>query len=1040
MISKTIILSCNIFMNLSPAFSQESSPVFNRLTTLDGLSNNSVNCITQDSSGFIWVGTQDGLNRYDALHFKIYRNDPHNRNTLSNNYITGLAVGKEGLIWIGTDNSLCRLNPVNDSFAIYKNEPGKTGTISNSSWPKPFIDNANDLWIATKSGLDYFDPVTKKFTVYNIAPAEDIKRDPSTNVIEKIIEDKQGRLWCLGIYKLFLFDRASHRFVSSFTINRRANKDIAQKDETHFYLGQFESGLLELDITTSEIRSIPVKDPYNSSISLFNDTTSGNNPLLYIGTTNSGVIRYDPTLKEQEIFQPDIFNDRSISGEYVPAVFRDKQRSLWFATNKGICVLNPQMQLFKNKLLGQDDFPGQFEKFGEISAYYEKSDTQYLGVWPFKGLYKYDHDDKLLQTTGIVSRSSKSSLSKSIFYFLPSNDYLWICTDSGLVRWNERTGQNKVFIPSPGDTSIHREHLRMRKLLPLDNNQFLVRTWNWGILVFDKKENRFIKHYLHKSNDTTSLPSNNIFDIVKLADGNIYVSTANGLCHFLTNEGRFITYKPVPGSGDIVPLKKMDVDANNNLWIASNVGLFFFNTSAKTFEHYTSADGMAINICNRVCIDNKEKIWVTTTVGITRFDPLTKKFLNFSVKEGLPVELYDGVLTRLENGKILAGFNGGYTLIDPENFPFNDQVPTIRISQIKVNDSIYSYELEKSGKVLRLKHWQNFLQVSFAVLNYTNPQQNHFYYKLEGFERNWHESKDGEVIYTNLPYGEYALQVKGSNNSGIMNEAGDTLQITIVPAFWQTWWVKLSAICLAVIAVYIIVKKRISSIRHEADMKHKIAETEMMALRAQMNPHFIFNCLNAIDNLVQTNQKEKATTYLARFAKLIRSVLDSSKNNVVPFQNDYETLQLYLQMEQFRCGNKFTYELRADGELLYSDYKLPPLIIQPFVENAIHHGLLNKQAGDRKLTVSATLENDFIKYAIIDNGVGRRRAQEIRDINKPGYRSYGISTTAERVHLYNQNGRTNDIVITDILENGNPAGTKVEISLKVYENNNHPYA
>ncbi|HLG38987.1 MAG TPA: histidine kinase, partial [Chitinophagaceae bacterium] len=188
------------------------------------------------------------------------------------------------------------------------------------------------------------------------------------------------------------------------------------------------------------------------------------------------------------------------------------------------------------------------------------------------------------------------------------------------------------------------------------------------------------------------------------------------------------------------------------------------------------------------------------------------------------------------------------------------------------------------------------------------------------------------------------------------------------------------------------------------------------------------------DNLVQTNQKEKATTYLARFAKLIRSVLDSSKNNVVPFQNDYESLQLYLQMEQFRCNNKFSYELNADKELLYSDYKLPPLIVQPFVENAIHHGLLNKQTGDRKLCVSATLEDDFIKYTLTDNGVGRKRAQEIKEINKPGYQSYGVAITAERIHLYNQNKKSNDIIITDLSENGHSAGTKVEICLKIGDN------
>ena len=207
----------------------------------------------------------------------------------------------------------------------------------------------------------------------------------------------------------------------------------------------------------------------------------------------------------------------------------------------------------------------------------------------------------------------------------------------------------------------------------------------------------------------------------------------------------------------------------------------------------------------------------------------------------------------------------------------------------------------------------------------------------------------------------------------------------------------------------------------------------MMALRSQMNPHFIFNCLNAIDNLIQTNQKEKATTYLARFAKLIRNVLDSSKNNTVLFQKDMESLNLYLQIEQFRSNNKFEYELQADPELLHSDYKIPPLVVQPFVENAIHHGLLNKQTGDRKLTIVAKLENNYILYAITDNGVGRVRAGELKELNNPDNQSYGIDITRERLHLHNQNGKSSDIKITDLYTDNNPAGTKVEIRVKIFD-------
>jgi sensor histidine kinase YesM len=198
-----------------------------------------------------------------------------------------------------------------------------------------------------------------------------------------------------------------------------------------------------------------------------------------------------------------------------------------------------------------------------------------------------------------------------------------------------------------------------------------------------------------------------------------------------------------------------------------------------------------------------------------------------------------------------------------------------------------------------------------------------------------------------------------------------------------------------------------------------------------MNPHFIFNSLNAIDNLIQTNQADKATTYLARFARLIRLLLESSKNNVVPFHKDFETLQLYLQLEQFRANNKFSYDLYADQELLNGDYKVPPLIVQPFVENAIQHGLLNKQQGERKLSIHASLQSGFILYTISDNGVGRPKAFEIKQRNRPEQSAYGIRITAERLQLHNRDKKAHYFTITDLLQDGLAKGTKVEVRLKI---------
>jgi tetratricopeptide (TPR) repeat protein len=230
----------------------------------------------------------------------------------------------------------------------------------------------------------------------------------------------------------------------------------------------------------------------------------------------------------------------------------------------------------------------------------------------------------------------------------------------------------------------------------------------------------------------------------------------------------------------------------------------------------------------------------------------------------------------------------------------------------------------------------------------------------------------------------------------------------------------------------IILKRKNEKLQSEQSqqaLKRKGLELEMQALRAQMNPHFIFNCLSAIDNLIQTSQPDMATTYLARFASLIRGVLDSSKNNLVPFQRDFETLKLYLEMEQFRCNNKFSWSLEANRDLLNGDYKIPPLIIQPFVENAIHHGLLNKPGTNRQLRITAELEGQYIIYAVADNGVGRIKAGTLKQLNKPEHNSYGIAITQERIQLHNRTNASGDVVITDLFEAGLPSGTTAVVRI-----------
>jgi len=329
-----------------------------------------------------------------------------------------------------------------------------------------------------------------------------------------------------------------------------------------------------------------------------------------------------------------------------------------------------------------------------------------------------------------------------------------------------------------------------------------------------------------------------------------------------------------------------------------------------------------------------------------------------------------------------------------------------------------------------LNHHQKQLAFEFSSPGFINEKQVMYSYRLvENAAGDWSPaSNQHAVFYANLQPGNYLFEVRALGWNGRWGTR-TSFGFTISPAWWHTWWFRLILLAIISMATFLLLRKRIKSIRHEAEMKQKIAETEMMALRAQMNPHFIFNCLTSIDNLIQLDEKEKATLYLSKFAKLIRSILENSAHNTVPCWKDMETMHLYLELEALRFDHKFTYQLNIAPEILNGDYKVPPLIVQPYVENAIHHGLLNKLDGEKKLRVEVYATANHIYYLIEDNGIGRKLAATYKQQNKLAYGSMGMQITEERINLFNQR-QHGAVTIEDLYdENNKPIGTRVNVSV-----------
>ena len=355
-----------------------------------------------------------------------------------------------------------------------------------------------------------------------------------------------------------------------------------------------------------------------------------------------------------------------------------------------------------------------------------------------------------------------------------------------------------------------------------------------------------------------------------------------------------------------------------------------------------------------------------------------------------------------------------------------DKLPPLPVYITKVisSDSVYTVDAEE----LKLDYHHDQIQFEFSSPGFINEKQIVYSYRLTGGSNpEWKEAGNQHSIsFANLKAGDYRFEVRTRGWNGAWGEPAG-FSFSISPPFWETILFKTVALALIAGLVFYFFRRRIAEVRHEAEMKRKIAETEMMALRAQMNPHFIFNCINSIDALIQSNDKYHATVYLNKFAKLIRNILDSSRQNVVTLSKDMETLQLYIDMEQFRNENKFTVNIDAESSLLQDDYKIPPLIIQPYVENAILHGLKNRVDSEGKLSVSVSRRNGQIEFIIEDNGIGRSKSSVGKQNEK---QSYGMQMSKDRIKIFNRE-EIASVLITDLEKDGKAAGTKVQVLLNI---------
>lgn len=1009
---------------------------FRHIDHFDGLANDIVTWISQDKKGFMWFGTLNGLQRYDGTWFRTYRDDFLEEGG-SFAEIEKISWIRDEL-WAISNDKIYKYNRFNNLFIMVH-----PNTFINKSYKyMEFIDENNKQWFVGDYIVYSYDPARKK-TSYEF-PILNQGASKKPNFFYDEINQQYWFAFHKGFYIFDLntdktysaADRLSNIFPKIIKEKALAGniKAILIDSDHNLWMSTWGGGFTRYNLITKKGRDYSlhkIKSEQNNNAGsagpmIVNNFFEDNHKNVWIGTYADGLLRYNKKTDEFDYVILEKNNNSGIRYSYeIFTVFQDKQENIWVGTDAGISIFNPYNHLFKAISI-EENQPVPLPH-NEIEAlYHTKNKKIIVGTWG----------------GGTSFFDSAFNFEKNYFFKNVQRNLAWCFTEDnegniwggcqyGFINRFRSDGSFMDFIrPAETDSST------IRCMVKNKRGNIFFGLQNGKIMKWNAEENKFYKYAFGKPVFFKQRAITNLFID---SHENIWTSTWNGFYRFdpermLFVDSFFTDKKRKNSLKNNRPTCIQQLDDSTLMLGYLNGGGGYFNIHSKEFTSWNLNNNISSNTVSATKKDDKGNVWFTSDFGLYNFTPGNEKnAVNFLMDKSIVHSSFQSSsFTELASGEWATATSTELLVFDPKKLEEEKQKPfPVVITGFKIFEKpvfIDSF-LQFHAPVL-LSHKNNNITIEFAILNYASLTVAKSFYQLEGLDKNWIDAGQNHFAgYTNLSPGQYTFKVKSVN--GNYESHVSTLEIYISSPFWQTIWFQLLVLACVAFIIYKLVLRRIKVIRKESDLKQKITETEMAALRAQMNPHFIFNCINAIDNLIQTGEKDKATTYLTMFARLIRNVLESSKNNIIAFQKDLESIKLFIELEQFRCSNKFSYTLDTEMDLLNGDYKVPPLIIQPFIENAIHHGLLNKETGSGQLDISISIDEDYIHYRIVDNGVGRERAAELNRINKPEHLSYGIAISTERLKRYNED--FDSIQITDLYENSHPVGTKVEIYIKADE-------
>ncbi len=1035
----------------SSGFTQEPQNVkFDRLFSenikyVKGLSQNWIYDIHQDSYGYMWFATWDGLNKFDGYYFTIY----NEADGLSDHTIYCILEDDSGLLWLGTGNGLNRFDRKTQQFTQYTDLPVDTNNLFHNRILSLIQSRDGYIWLGTGAGLIRFDKKKEVFKPYLSTSQE--YYSPRSNYILNLFEDNNGIIWVATSYGLVIFNPATERSTryyhipgDSTSISDNNVRCILQEKSGNFWEGT-RMGLNYYDTTSQKIKYYfnDPDDPSSISGNWITVVYEDHSGQIWVGTEADGLNWYDRQ-NDRFIRYHNILNDKkSLSNDRVYSILEDRSGNLWVGTYRGVNRINKYANDFVHCLQTTDDNTSLNNNI--IWSFTEDKDGN-LWIATSRGVNIQDNNTKLfsyLEHNPLDKNSLAGNDVRTLLYTPDLNCFWFGYWGAGIDKYDLETKRITHFTFNPNKNSINGDYIND---LISDKNGMIWISTGRGLNRLNPFTGLF-ENFKHDPKDLNSISNDITICLLEDSRGNIWVGTNDGLNKYINKENKFIRYKHNPDNVNSISNNSIfyiHEDKSGVIWVGtSGGGINKIDTNTEIIKSYTTDQGLPNNVVYGILDDIEGNIWISTNLGLSKLYVTNEQFVNYDVKDGIQSNEFNlGASYRSKDGKLYFGGMNGFNVFDPSKIKNNPNKPVVVISAFRKFNELLSEEYF-DGDTIRLNYDDNFFSFEISALDYTNPSKNKYRYMLEKVDNEWiyTDANNRLAEYKKVQPGIYTFKANGTNNDGMWGEKDIELTVVVTPPWYATWIFKILIAILIIATVWIIFYRRFKRVRDKHRVEKKMLEIEKQkfdleqkALRLQMNPHFIFNSLNSIQSYIITQNTDKAVQYLAKFSQLMRLILANSSYKYISLKEEVRSIQYYLDLEKLRFENKFSYTLKVDKNIDQEFIQIPPMIVQPYIENAIIHGLLHKSTKGR-LEIGFKLKNESVICTVLDNGVGRVRSGEIDKDSGIKRKSRGMLITKARLEILNRQSDDQFSVLIDDLKDakGVAKGTRVTLNIHYKE-------